>query len=131
MSCHILNFYFMVLFMKRFDEITSRNELADFIGVKRKVLTHILYVEKEETRYKSFIIPKRNGEPRTIYAPNNELKYVQRKLAQALIKYMDYIKEKENIKSNVSHAFERKKSIVTNAEIHRNKKFLKELQHRQ
>lgn len=124
MSCHILNFYFKVLFMKRFDEITSRNELADFIGVKRKVLTHILYVEKEEARYKSFTIPKRNGGMRTIYAPNNELKYVQRKLAQALIEYMDYIREKENIKSNISHAFEKKKSIITNAEIHRNKKLV-------
>lgn len=110
--------------MERFDEITSRNELADFIGVKRKVLTHILYVEKEETRYKSFIIPKRNGGMRTICAPNNELKYVQRKLAQALIEYMNYIRKKENIKSNISHAFENKKGIITNAKIHRNKKLV-------
>lgn len=110
--------------MTRFDEITTRNELADFIGVKRKVLTHILYVEKDGTRYKSFTIPKRNGGTRNIYAPNNELKYVQRKLAQALIEYMDIIKEEENIKSNISHAFEKNKSIITNAEIHRNKKLV-------
>lgn len=110
--------------MRRFDEVTTRNELADFIGVKRKVLTHILYIEKEDTKYKSFTIPKRNGGNRTIYAPNNELKYVQQKLAQALIEYMDYVKEEENIKSNISHAFEKKKSIITNAEIHRNKKLV-------
>lgn len=110
--------------MSQFNQIASRNELADFLGVSRKILTHILYIRKTENLYVSFDIPKRSGGTRTIHAPQNELKSVQQKLAKSLIDYYDFIKKDNNIKSNISHAFEKKKGIITNAEIHRNKRIV-------
>lgn len=48
--------------MTRFCDITSRNELADFLEIPRKVLTYVLYVEKVEGFYTTFTIPKKNGD---------------------------------------------------------------------
>ena len=110
--------------MDKFCDITSRNELADFLKVPRSKLTHILYVKKVDSCYTSFEIPKKNGETRKINAPSDELKSIQRKLAAALVKYQIDIRREQNIRSNISHGFEKDKSILTNAKIHRNKRFL-------
>lgn len=40
--------------MAKFCDITSRNELADFLEIPRKVLTYVLYVKKVESFYTSF-----------------------------------------------------------------------------
>lgn len=45
--------------MEKFNEIRTRNELADFIEVPRKKLSYVLYVKKTENLYKSFDIPKK------------------------------------------------------------------------
>ena len=41
-----------------------------------------------------------------------------------LYNYQNKIKKDENIKINISHGFEKGKSIITNARIHRNKRFV-------
>ena len=66
--------------MAKFCDITSRNELADFLEIPRKVLTYVLYVKKVENFYISFEIPKKNGGTRTIKAPSGELKSIQKSL---------------------------------------------------
>ncbi len=38
--------------------------------------------------------------------------------------YRKHIAKTEGTKLNISHAFEKKKSFITNAEIHRNKRFV-------
>lgn len=48
--------------MKKFCDIQSRNELADYLSVPRNKLTHILYVKKPDSYYTTFEIPKRNSE---------------------------------------------------------------------
>ena len=68
--------------MKKFCDIQSRNELADFLSIPRSKLTHILYVEKPDSYYTEFEIPKRNGEFRTICAPSGALKILQKKLSR-------------------------------------------------
>lgn len=110
--------------MKKFCDIQSRNELADFLSIPRSKLTHILYVKKPDSYYTEFEIPKRNGEFRTICAPSGDLKILQKKLSIVLWFYLKSIWDEKNIKPNISHAFEKKKSIITNAKIHRNKRFL-------
>lgn len=37
--------------MKKFCDIQSRNELADYLGIPRSKLTHILYVKKPDSYY--------------------------------------------------------------------------------
>lgn len=110
--------------MKNFKDIKNRNDLAYFLEISLKKLTYILYVKRIESLYTSFEIPKKSGGVRHINAPCKELKNIQKKLATALYDYQKSIREDNNIKPNISHAFEKDKSILTNAKIHRNKRFV-------
>lgn len=110
--------------MKKFCEIESRADLAVHLGLPLQKLTYILYEIGTENYYKTFEIPKKNGDLRQINAPQGDLKEVQRKLANSLWAYhIEYCKSK-NFKLNISHAFEKKKSIITNSIIHRNKRYV-------
>ena len=110
--------------MDKFNEIRTRNELADFIEVPRKKLTYVLYVKKTENLYKSFDIPKKNGGFRQINAPQNDLKQIQKKLEVALYNYESQLTREKEINLNISHAFKKGKSFITNAQIHRNKRIV-------
>lgn len=102
----------------------ARKKVADFLHINVKELTYILYKIKIDNFYKKFYIPKKNGKTRIIYTPDKKLKYIQRQLGNYLYKkHLDYILEKQ-IVSSISHGFEKNKSIITNARIHKNKKYL-------
>jgi hypothetical protein len=88
-------------YMKEFGEIKTRNELADYLKIPRKQLSYVLYVKGVNKLYKSFEINKKSGGVRKINAPLEELKDIQRKLAQALYKHMKRRQKKEN---HISHA---------------------------
>ncbi|MCY9140511.1 retron Ec67 family RNA-directed DNA polymerase/endonuclease [Peribacillus frigoritolerans] len=107
--------------MREFYDIKTRNELADFLNIPRKQLSYVLYIKGINNLYTSFEIHKKNGGVRKINAPIEELKDIQRKLAEALYKHK---KKKQEKKNNLSHAFEKNKSIITNAKIHRNKRLV-------
>lgn len=110
--------------MGKFCDIQSRNELADYLKVPRQKLSYLLYALTPEKCYQSFQIPKKSGGTRTITAPNNDLKYVQKMLAKALYVYQQEYRKSEKIQQKVSHAFEKKKGIITNATIHKNKRYV-------
>lgn len=109
---------------KKFCEITNRNELAEFLGVSKKTLTNVLYYKHVESFYVSFDIPKKSGGTRRINAPFGLLKYIQTQLLKELYFYRTTIRKEKNIKTNISHAFEKGKDIISNAEIHRNKRYI-------
>lgn len=108
----------------KFNEITTRNELADFLKIERKVLTNVLYYNGIEHYYHSFTIPKKNGGMREIDAPQSTLRYIQKRLLKELYKYYDYYCKENEISHNISHAFERGKGIISNAYIHKNKRYI-------
>lgn len=110
--------------MKDFDEIKSRNDLANFLSIKHGTLTYLLYVQRVDNCYKLFKIPKKSGGEREICAPTYILKSVQKKLERRLVNYYEIIKDIEGIKTNISHGFEKEKSIITNAKIHINKRYV-------
>jgi len=110
--------------MKKFSNITTRNELADYLEIPRKDLAHILYKQKVDSYYISFDIPKKNGGIRHIHAPISDLKIIQKKLSEALWEHQETIWAEKGINPNISHAFEKGKSIISNAKIHRNKRLL-------
>lgn len=110
--------------MGNFSEIKTRNDFADFLRIPRNKLTHILYVKKPDSYYKTFEIPKKNGDKRKICAPSGDLKSLQVKLANALWEHQKSIWTSAGTKPNISHAFEKGKGIVTNAKVHRNKRFI-------
>lgn len=50
------------------EDVCTRNDLADFLGIKRGKLTYILYIQKVDTMYSTFSIPKKAAvkEPSTL-----------------------------------------------------------------
>lgn len=118
MSSH--TFYNGGLCMRELHDIKTRNELADYMNIPRKLLSYVLYVRGTDNLYTSFNIDKKNGGKRKISAPLKELKNIQRKVVEALYRH-----EKKVCKKNdISHAFKKDKSIITNAKVHRNKRLV-------
>lgn len=79
-------------------------------------LTHLLFGATQDDLYKTFDVPKKTGGVRTILAPRGDLKYVQQRLNEVL--HIVYAS-----KASV-HGFVRGKSIVTNARMHRGRKYV-------
>lgn len=107
--------------MFEFRYLETRDELADFLNIPLYKLNYLLYVKRIENLYTTFEIPKKNGGVRHISAPDRDLKYVQRCLADALWKHQVSLWGDKINKLNISHAYEKNKSIITNATIHKNK----------
>ena len=123
MSCHTLNFL-GELYMFRIKECKSVYELARHLNLSVATITNILYNVKTDNCYKKYIIPKKSGGSRKICAPNSELKSIQKRLANALYNELKLIREEEHTNAKISHAFEKKKSIISNCEIHKRKRFV-------
>lgn len=83
-----------------------------------------MYVKRIDNLYTSFTIPKKNGGKRTINSPSAELKEIQVSIDHLLRKQQNIFLEENKIKSNVSHAFIKKKSIMTNASVHKHKRYV-------
>ncbi|HGU0752458.1 TPA: ribonuclease H, partial [Escherichia coli] len=130
-------------------EAKTKPDLAKLLGIKPSALTYCLYVLKPENQYTQFKIPKKNGGERIISAPNGILKTIQSSLSRLLLDCLDEIvcikfpdselarQKAKNSKilklkcsnseikqPSLSHGFERKRSIITNAMMHLGKKYV-------
>lgn len=102
----------------------ERKNLSELIDIRKKNLSYVLYIQKIENSYKEFRIPKKNGKYRIIQAPEKNLKNNQRKLGKFLNKTHNKYIEDKGIKLNISHGFVKGKNIFSNAKIHRNKRYV-------
>ena len=95
----------------------SRDELADFIDIRRLHLKIVLDNNQRTPYYKTFDINKNNSKtPRTLHAVQHPLKEIQRKALDKLsIEYQP---------SKHCHGFVSEKSIITNAKQHCNKRLI-------
>lgn len=109
-------------FLERLKSTTSRKDLAELLGYKPKSLAYILYKIKDEDKYTEFSIPKKSGGVRQIKAPVDQLKKLQRRLADLLNQCFEEINKKGKQKKSISHGFRKKHSIITNANKHINKR---------
>lgn len=111
-------------------ETKTKDDFARLLGFKNaRYINYLLYIIKTDNLYNSFTIPKKNGGERVIHAPKKELKFLQKKLSNVLWEcYLESIESKSmdrKFKTPVlSHAFEKGKSIITNSQMHRNKKYI-------
>lgn len=105
-------------------DIRTKPELAKLLDVTPQNLTYTLYKIGRKDLYISFDIPKRNGGIRTIYAPVCNLKLIQSRLSNLLQDCIDEINNKPNKSSKLAHGFVRKGSIITNANVHKNQKYV-------
>ena len=103
---------------------SSLRELAVVLGYKPKYLSYILYIKPKKELYREFEIPKKSGGVRKIAAPCDELRALQRKLADFLQDSIEEINAAKDNKISISHAFKRKHSIATNAFAHKGRRFV-------
>ena len=96
------------------------------LGMKPAALAYILYKLSPAQKYKSFDIEKKSGGVRKIMAPEPRLKLVQRRLADLLLKCQSEIEISIGVKDEcaLAHGFKPRLSISTNAEKHRNKRWV-------
>ncbi len=74
------------------------------------------YYRNINKKYITFSIPKKNGDPRIISAPDKYLIKIQRIIMGVLLMYFE--------PSSESHGFIHERSIVSNAEMHTNKAYV-------
>lgn len=98
-------------------ELLSRTDVANLLGVPLAKLTWWIWALDEDRRYDEFEIRRRGGgDPRTIRAPIQPIKQMQRRLADVLTE--GYVP-----RGHV-HGFVPTRSPITNAELHRSKRWV-------
>ncbi len=113
--------------MSRLDTLKaaqSLSDLAEILEFKPKGLSFILYKQPAAAKYQTFQIPKKRGGQRTISAPIDALKVLQRKLADLLQDCADEINKKTKRRDQIAHGFKRRRSIITNARRHRHRRWV-------
>ena len=111
----------------RLDKLKLCNSKPDFarlLGIDPVFMTRVVYIKNTDNLYTPFTIKKKNGSNRLISAPAPELKEIQSKLSDLLQDCLNNIRENSKEDNNFSHGFERNRSIITNAEKHKSKKWV-------
>lgn len=99
-------------------------DVAALLGFKASALSFILYKKNDTSKYKQFDIAKRYGGTRKICAPSPDLKLIQRRLSDLLQNCVEEINRANGLDDRIAHGFKRKRSIITNAKEHRNRKYV-------
>lgn len=99
-------------------------DLAKLLGFTPKGVSYVLYKMDVSRRYRTFDVPKKSGGFRTIHAPEPQLALLQRRLAKLLYAC---VQERKNENARfwfASHGFHKGRTIVSNAEVHRRRRFV-------
>lgn len=99
-------------------------DLAKILGFTPKGLSYVLYKLDPAKKYTTFDIPKKSGGKRIISAPEKSLRLLQRRLGKRLY---ECVAELQGINPDfwrASHGFQKKRTIVSNAEKHRRRRFV-------
>jgi RNA-directed DNA polymerase len=94
----------------QFASLKTRADVARLLGTSTRQLRFLLHARAEFLRYTEFKIKKRRGGKRTILAPRDDLKILQRKLAEQLTEVYR--------PRQVVHGFVEGRSIAHNADQH-------------
>jgi RNA-directed DNA polymerase len=101
---------------KRFSSAIQPEDVAKLLGVSWEKLRYLLYRRRDFQRYRYFEIPKKSGGKRSIAAPIEEIKELQRTLNELLkVVYQPRLS---------THGFALDRSIVSNAEAHVGARFV-------
>jgi len=108
--------------LKKLKAASSIFDLAALLGYQPHTFTYLLYSNDPKLDYVQFEIPKKSGGSRVISKPCEKIMALQRKLAN-LLSECEF--ELGGFKKNLpSHGFVKNRSIYTNAVVHRNKRFV-------
>ena len=110
--------------LQKLKDTVTLHDLAELLGFKPKALSYIVFKKTNEVKYSHFEIPKKNGGVRKISAPCSDLSKLQQRVSQLLQDCIAEINDSKKINSKLSHGFQRKKSIMSNADVHKRKRFV-------
>ena len=102
----------------------SLRDVAEILGFKPSRLSYLLYKMPDAQKYTNFEIPKRSGGKRQIRAPADPLRLLQRRLANVLYLCLEEIEKSGHRRRSLAHGFERRRSIVTNASLHKRRRYV-------
>ncbi|WP_095424529.1 reverse transcriptase domain-containing protein [Bradyrhizobium ottawaense] len=95
----------------------SLSDLAKVLGYRASALAFIVHQIPPSSKYTVFAVPKKAGGVRTISAPIDRLKTLQRHLSTILYECRAEIDSAHKLKP-LSHGFRKSQSIITNAHQH-------------
>ena len=113
-----------MLGLSKLQSTDTLSDVAYLLQFKPAALSYILFKLPSATKYRTFDIPKRNGGTRTITAPDDRLKLVQQRVSILLQNCLDEINKEKSRKDRIAHGFKRRRSIITNARQHRNRRYV-------
>jgi hypothetical protein len=103
---------------------STLNDVSALLGYKPSTLSFIVYKIPKATKYTTFNIRKKGGGERRIDAPTPKLKGLQKSLADLLYKCLSDLEESKDRKNKLSHAFRKDYSIITNAKVHKSRRYV-------
>lgn len=110
--------------VKLLQDANTLQDVAHLLGFKPKALAYLIRVMHLSLRYSQFEIPKRSGGKRIISAPNARLKLLQKRLAKHLQLCEAEIESARGVKQRLAHGFKKDQSILTNADVHRKRRYV-------
>ncbi len=110
--------------LDKLKEVQSLTDLAKLLGFTPKGVSYVLYKLDPAKKYRSFEIPKKSGGVRTINAPEPQLALLQTRLAELLYACVHERKQENTRFWFASHGFHQGRTIVSNAEVHRRRRFV-------
>ncbi|MCK1339786.1 RNA-directed DNA polymerase [Bradyrhizobium sp. 38] len=102
----------------------TRYDLAALLGYSPSGLSFIVYQIPKAAKYTTFDVKKKDGGQRRIDAPIPMLKALQKRLAGILYECLRELEESDKRRNNLSHAFRKNRSIITNAMAHRSRRYV-------
>ena len=101
------------------------DDVAHLLGFLPSGLSFVLYKLSDSEKYTTFEIPKRGGAKRLIKAPEPRLALLQRRLANLLYECLDELKKgSPPLRRSLAHGFEKHRSIITNANLHKRRRYV-------
>lgn len=111
-------------YLEKLKAAKSLKDVAGLLGFTPSGLGYILYKVPNSAKYTAFEIPKRSGGKRQIKAPIPMLSLLQRRLANLLYDCLSEIEKDNPTRRSLAHGFERSRSIVTNASLHKRRRYV-------
>ncbi|MCY4261323.1 MAG: retron Ec67 family RNA-directed DNA polymerase/endonuclease [Rhodobacteraceae bacterium] len=113
--------------MSKLEKLRGAGTLADLaalLGFMPKGVSYVLYKIDAGKKYNTFQVPKKGGGTRTINAPERRLALLQRRLSKLLTECVADIQKTNPNYWHASHGFRRTRTIVSNAEAHKRRRFV-------
>lgn len=110
--------------LQAFRNARRLEDVAKLLGFTPSGLSFVLYKLPDSKKYTLFELPKRDGSKRQIKAPEASLSLLQRRLATLLMECIEELKKAKPPRRPLAHGFEKGRSIITNAQIHKRRRYV-------